>query len=476
MKARGRLPGDQRLRLERIRPAQYVAPPPLRPRRQLSPPLVLIVSFLVLIGIGTLLLSLPLANTQAAWTPLGTALFTATSAVCVTGLVVVDTGTYWSPFGHVVIMLLIQAGGFGFMTSSTLLLLLVVRRRTRLRDRVMVQESMGGGGELGDVSGLVKRVALFTLIAEGVGAVLLAIAFAGQGLAPLTAAWFGGFHAISGFNNAGFDLTGQLGHASLRGFESDFLMLGSIGVLLVLGGLGYAIVEDVLRHRRWLPLALETKVVLMTTVVLIVAGGAAVAALEWANPQTLGRLPLEQRAFNAVFEAVTLRTAGFSALDTGALLQPTLFVVMALMFIGGASGSTAGGIKVNTFSVLMIAITSTARGLPSAAAFGRRIQHTVVYRALAVALLSIAFLFVTALALENLSQESFVDVLFEAVSAFGTVGASRGITPELSDLARAVIIVAMFIGRLGPLTLVVALAARQRRVSYRPAVESIRIG
>lgn len=475
MKARGRRLGDQRVRVERIKPAQYVAPPPLRARRQLSPPLVLIASFVVMIAIGSVLLSLPVSSADGTWTGLSTAVFTATSAVCVTGLVVVDTGTYWSPFGHVVILLLMQAGGFGFMTSATLLLLLVVRRRTRLRDRVMVQETMGRG-ELGDVAGLVKRVAIFTLIAEGVGAVLLAAAFLGHGLEPLRAAWFGVFHAISGFNNAGLDLTGQLGHASLRGFESDFLMLGGLGVLIVLGGLGYAIVEDLLRHRRWLALALETKVVALTTVALIVGGTFAVAALEWNNPQTLGALPVEQRAFNALFEAVTLRTAGFSALDTGALLQPTLFVVMALMFIGGASGSTAGGIKVNTFSVLMIAITSTARGLPSAAAFGRRIQHTVIYRALAVALLSIAFLFTTALALEITSQASFVDVLFEAVSAFGTVGASRGITADLSDLARAVIIVAMFIGRLGPLTLVIALAARQRPVSHRPAVESIRIG
>jgi trk system potassium uptake protein len=436
---------------------------------------VLILGFVIMIAIGTALLVLPIASTTGEWTSLSTAIFTATSAVCVTGLAVVDTGTYWSPFGQLVIALLVQAGGFGFMASSTLLLLLVIRRRTRLRDRVMVQETMGGV-ELGDVTGLVKRVALFTLVAEGAGAVLLTVAFLGQGVAPLAAAWFGAFHSISGFNNAGFDLTGQLGHTSLRGFERDYLLLGTIGVLITLGGLGYAIVEDVLRKRRWLHLALETKVVLLTTAALIVGGTLAIAVLEWNNAATLARLPGELRLFNALFEAVTLRTAGFTALDTGALLQPTLFVVMALMFIGGASGSTAGGIKVNTFSVLLIAIASTARGLPSATAFGRRIQHTIIYRALAVALLSIAFLFGIALALAIISQESFVDVLFEAVSAFGTVGASRGITADLSDLARAVIIVAMFIGRLGPLTLVIALAARQRRVSFRPAVESIRIG
>ena len=388
---------------------------------------------------------------------------------------VVDTGTYRSGFGHAVILLLIQAGGFGFMTSSTLLLLLVVRRRTRLRDRVLVQETMGRG-ELGDVGGLVKRIALFTIAAEAVGAAAITAALLGQGLGGLQATWYGVFHSVSAFNNAGIDLLGTLGHDSLRGFASDSALLAAFGVLIVLGGLGYAIVEDVAGRRRWRRLALETKVVLLTTVVLVAVGSVTIALIEWDNPRTLAALPIDQRIVNAVFESVTLRTAGFSALDTGALLQPTLFVVMALMFIGGASGSTAGGIKVNTFSVLLIAIISTARGRPSAEAFGRRIQHAVVYRALAVALLSLAVLFGVGFMVELFSEEAFVDVLFEAVSALGTVGASRGITRDLPDLAQLVLIVAMFVGRLGPLTLVLALTARARPVAYRPAVESVRIG
>jgi len=247
-------------------------------------------------------------------------------------------------------------------------------------------------------------------------------------------------------------------------------------VLIVFGGLGYAIVEDVVRHRSWERLALETKLVVPATIALLIGGTVVLALIEWENPATLGILPPEQRALNALFESVTLRTAGFSALDTGALLEPSLFVVMALMFIGGASGSTAGGIKVNTFTVLLVAIVSTAFGRPSAEAFGRRIQHTVVYRALSVALLSIAVLFTVSFLLEVFSQESFVDVLFEAVSALGTVGASRGITADLPDLAHIVTVLAMYMGRLGPLTLVLALTARARPVAYRPAVESVRIG
>ena len=472
---RGRLPGDQRVRVERVKPAEYRTQPLPRRPRALPPALVLIYGFATMIAVGTIALALPVSSAAGTWTPLLDALFTATSAVCVTGLVVVDTGTHWSGFGQGVILLLIQAGGFGFMTSSTLLLLLVIRRRTRLRDRVLVQETMGRA-ELGNVGGLVKRVAIFTLVAEGAGALILAAAMAAQGIAPPTSAWYGLFHSVSAFNNAGFDLMGAQGQSSLRGFASDYAVLGVIGVLILLGGLGYAIVEDVISRRRWRRLALESKVVLLTTAALVLGGALLIGIVEWNNPQTLGALPGDRRPLNALFESVTLRTAGYSALDTAGLLQPTLFVVMALMFIGGASGSTAGGIKVNTFSVLLIAIISTALGKPSAEAFGRRIQHVVVYRALSVALLSIAALFLIGFTLELLSPHGFVDVLFEAVSALATVGASRGITADLPDPAHLVLIAAMFAGRLGPLTLVIALAARARPVPYRHAVESIRIG
>jgi trk system potassium uptake protein TrkH len=289
------------------------------------------------------------------------------------------------------------------------------------------------------------------------------------------AIWWGVFHGISAFNNAGFDLVG--GFRSLTDFVGEPWVLGPIGVLIVLGGLGYAIVGDAVEKRRWKRLALETKLVLATTAVLIVGGALAIGVFEWSNPRTLGAMPQDQRFLNALFESITLRTAGFSALDTGGLVESTLFVVMALMFIGGASGSTAGGIKVNTFSILLVAIVSTARGVPSAEAFGRRIPHILIYRALSVALLSIAIVFSVGLLLVLATPDaSFVQVLFESISAFGTVGASTGITPDLPDPARLVAIVAMYLGRLGPLTLVLALTARARPVRSRPAVETMRIG
>ena len=475
MKLQGSRPGNQRVRIELTKPKDYHVTPRTRIRRPPpSPALVLVVGFAVLITIGAVLLSLPFSSAAGTWTGPIDALFTATSAVCVTGLVILDTSTYWSPFGQLVIMALIQVGGFGFMTGSTLFLFLLIGRRTGLRDRLLVQASTGVP-DLGSVTTLVRRVAMFTLICEGVAAIVLTGAFLARSHDLVESTWWGIFHAISAFNNAGFDLLG--GFRSLSDFADDPFVLIPIGSLIVLGGLGFAIVGDIVGKWRWRRLALETKVVLATTLVLLLGGATAIGFLEWTNPATLGAMPEAQRPLNALFESATLRTAGFSAIDTGALSAASLFVVMAMMFIGGASGSTAGGIKVNTFSILLIAIVSTARGRPSAEAFGRRLPHILIYRALSVALLSIAAVFAVALALEVVSPNvAFVQVLFEAVSAVGTVGASTGITRDLPDLALLILILAMFLGRLGPLTLVLALTARARPIAYRPAVETMRIG
>ena len=399
MTREGRRPGDRRIRVERTKPEQFTIRTPKRLRHPPSPAVSLIILFAVLITAGTLLLMLPLATASGEPTRFIDALFTATSAACVTGLVVLDTATHWSGFGQVVIMLLIQLGGFGIMAGSTLLLFLFLRRTT-LRDRVLVQDSLGGM-QLGSVTTLVKRIAIFTIVCELIGAVVLSISFmAGPEAGPRwhpQGIWWGFFHSISAFNNAGFDLTG--GFRSLIPFRDDWIVLLTIGVLLVLGGLGFAIVGDAVARRRWSRMALETKLVLTTTVGLLVGGTVLIGLIEWSNPVTLGALPTEQRVLNAFFESATLRTAGFTALDTSALVESTLFVVMALMFIGGASGSTAGGIKVNTFAVLLIAIASTVRGEPSATAFGRRIKHAIVYRALAVLILAIGFVFLVGLGL-----------------------------------------------------------------------------
>jgi trk system potassium uptake protein TrkH len=477
MTVQGRRPGDKRVRVERARPIEYRIERTRRVRPPRSPSTVLVLSFALLIAIGALLLALPISSADGRWTAPLDALFASTSAVCVTGLSLVDVGTYWSGFGQLVIMILMQLGGFGFMTGSTLLLFLLVGRRTALRDRMLAQASTGVT-DLGSVRTVIARVAVFTLVAEVAGAIVLTVLFISDGAAadPIQGVWWGIFHAISAFNNGGIDLFGD--YKSLADFVDAPLVLATFGVLILLGSLGFAIVGDIAGKRRWSRFALETRVVVLTTAAILVLGTFSIATLEWSNPETLGALPEGTRPFNALFEATTLRTAGFSTVPTVELRDPTLFIVMAMMFIGGASGSTAGGIKVNTFSVLLIAIVSTVRGLPHAEALGRRLPTDVIFRALSVALLSIAFIFLVALGLELTTppEISFVAVVFESISAFATVGASTGITPELPPLARLLLIPAMFAGRLGPLTLVLALAARARATSWRPAVETMRIG
>jgi len=441
------------------------------PRR---PALALALGFLVLIAVGTGLLVLPIASADGSWTHPITALFTATSAVCVTGLVVVDTATHWSPFGQVVILGLIQAGGFGFMTGSTLLLLLLVGRRTALSDRIVAQES-AGARDLGSVRSVLRRVTVFTIVAEGIGTVVMTGAFMLRYEDPAKAAWHGLFHTISAFNNAGFDLMG--GFKSLSGFADDPVVFVPLGLLIVLGGLGVAIVGDVLDKRRWTRFALETKLVLVTTAVLLAGGTLALLAFEWGNPHTLGAIDPVQRPLNALFESAAFRSAGMSTISIGSLTDSSLVTAIALMFIGGASGSTAGGIKVTTFAILLFTIISTVRGRPFTEAFGRRVTNEVVFRALSIALLAVAVVFGATLLLEVLGgRATFLSVAFEVVSAFGTVGHTTGITPTLQDPALLTLAVAMFFGRLGPLTLVLALSARAKPVTYRPAVETIRIG
>ena len=458
--------------MEVVKPKEYEVGGPTRIRRPPSPAVVLFLGFTVLIVIGTVLLALPLSTATGAAPGLMTALFTATSAVCVTGLVVVDTATFWSPFGQTVILALVQIGGFGFMTGSTLLLFLLVGRRTALSNRLLAQATTDTP-KLGEVTSLIRRVAAFTITVEAIGAVVLGIAFLARGEQPLHAAISGVFHSISAFNNAGFDLTGDF--RSLTGYADDPPVLITVAVLFILGALGFAIVGDVAAKRRWHRLALETKVVVLTSAALLAGGTVLIGLFEWSNPLTLGALAPIDRVVNSVFMAAT-RTAGFNSIPTEHMLEISLLVLIPLMFIGGASGSTAGGIKVNTFSLLLIAIVSTARGQPSAMAFGRRIPHIVVYRAIAVALLSIAVAFVVGIGLELTAGGRLIDRAFEAVSALGTVGLSTGLTRDLSEPARLLLVAAMFVGRLGPLTLVIALTARARPMSNRPAVETMRIG
>jgi trk system potassium uptake protein len=432
------------------------------------PAVVFVYGFAALILAGGVLLALPFSSASGRWTPMLDALFTSTSAVCVTGLTVVDTATYWSGFGHAVILALFQVGGVGFMISATALILLGGRRAT-IRQRILLREALAGG-ELGSVVTLARNVIIFTLIAETVGAIILTMRFLGE-VEPGRAFWWGVFHAISGFNNAGFDLFGK----SLIDYSHDPVVLLTIGALFVTGALSYTAVADVAKQRRFAPLALDTKLVLVTSGLLAVMGTLGLLFTERSNPATLGAMDLGPRILNAFFQAVS-RTAGFSSVDIGAMTEEGLFVLMGLMFVGGSAGSTAGGVKVQTFSILLFAIISAARGLDEVEAFRRRVPNAQVLRALSVALLYVALVFAMSFLLNVAERFVFDRVLFEAISALGTVGYSTGITPETGPAGRAILITSMFVGRLGPLTLVIALAARARRTTYRWTEETIKIG
>lgn len=440
-------------------------------RRGPKPALVFVAGFAALIVLGTILLSLPAASRSGERTSLVDALFTATSAVCVTGLVVVDTATHWTLFGQVVILGLIQLGGFGFMTSSIALLLLI-GRRPRLRERMLAGESMGEG-TLGGTLRLVRRVAVATAIIELIGAVILLLAFSRHNSWGISS-WWGLFHSVSAFNNAGFDLQGEF--RSVTAYQQDWPVLVPLAGLIILGGISYTVMADVARRKSWRRFSVDTKLIISTSTVLLLIGTAMLLVTEAANPSTLGPLAWPEKLLNAGFHSVSLRTAGYNALPISELREQTLFFNMALMFIGGASGSTAGGIKVQTFSLLFFAILASIRGSENVVAFGREIPHAQVYRALSVALLAVAIVFAVALILTITETFNFTDVFFEAVSAFGTVGLSTGITPELSIWGRFIVMATMFVGRLGPLTLVLALAARAERPNYRYASGTCKIG
>ena len=466
-----RRPGDRIVRRARLTPEHIPVQAVRTPRPAPPPAVILVVSFALLILAGTLLLMLPVASAAGQATPFLDALFTATSAVCVTGLVVVDTGTYWSPVGQVVILALIQLGGLGTMTGATLLWL-IVGRRISLHQRLLIREALGTFS-LAGVDQVIRRIAIITLVAELGGTALLALRLARE-YPPPTALWYGFFHAVSAFNNAGFDLFGD--YRSLILYTRDPMLLLTIAGLVIVGGLGVFTLVDLAQARSFRRLSLDSKLVVSTSLLLLVLGTAALLGLEYGNPATLGGLSLEYQLLNAFVHAVMPRTAGFNSLNIPDLTQGTLAITIVLMFIGAAPASTGGGIKVTTFSALLAAIVSSMRGRPQAEAFGREVPQTVIYRALTIALLAVALVMSAAMVLTTTEGESFTLALFEAVSAFATVGLTAGLTISLTAVGKLVLIVLMFIGRLGPLTLVLALIRAQRPTAHRYAAEEVRIG
>jgi potassium uptake TrkH family protein len=424
---------------------------------------VVVTAFAVAVLIGTLLLMLPVSRAGEDSAPFITALFTATSAVCVTGLAVVDTPSYWSAFGEGVLLLLIQVGGFGIMTMASLLGLLV-SRRMGLRSRLTAAAETKSLG-IGDVRTVLVGVLKVTVLFESVTAVILAVRFAvGYDEPPGRAAYLGVFHAVSAFNNAGFALYSD----SLIRFVTDPWVCIPIAVAVIFGGLGFPVLFELRRHlRRPRDWSLHTKLTVGMTVVLLVFGTMFITAAEWSNPGTLGTLDTPGRLLAGFFQAVMPRTAGFNSVDTSQMQDGTLLGTVILMFIGGGSAGTAGGIKVTTFVILLFVIVAEVRGEESVNAFDRRIGSRVQRQALTVALLGVAAVVGSTLLIMELSPFPMRDVLFETTSAFATVGLSTGITADLPAAGHVLLVLLMFLGRLGPVTLVSALALREQQRLYR---------
>ena len=428
--------------------------------------------FLGLILVGTLLLSLPIATTDGSRAPLLAAFFTATSAVAVTGLIIVDTPIFWSPFGQATIMVLFQIGGFGIMTAATLFGLMA-GRGFGLRDRMATQVERNRL-DTGDAVSVLKLVLAITVFIEVVVALILAIRFAAAyGMSLNEAAWHGVFQSISAFNNAGFSSFSD----SLMGFQSDPVILGPIMASVIVTALGFPVMQDVRRHRlHWRRWSLHTKITVAGTIALLSFGFVAILAMEWHNPETLGSMDVGEKVMNAAFHSVMPRTAGFNSLNVGSFRDETLMTNFLLMFVGGGSAGTAGGIKITTFLVLFAIVLSEVLGRRDAGLFKRRFGRAIERQALSVTVLAATLIFAATTYIASISDINLDDILFECISAFSTVGLSTGITAKLPPSALVVLCVLMFVGRVGTITVATALALGGRERSYRYPEENPIVG
>ncbi|GAB3686319.1 potassium transporter TrkG [Actinocorallia lasiicapitis] len=436
------------------------------------PAQVVVGGFGLAVSVGTALLSLPIATEGEGSPRFLDALFTATSAVCVTGLVTVDTGTHWSGFGQSVILALFQVGGLGIMTLATLFAL-ILSGRIGLKARLAVQAETRALRAV-DVRRVVRNVVLFSLVSELIVALILTARFMiGYGEPFGRAAYLGVFHSVSAFNNAGF----ALWHDSLTRFAADPWICLPIATAVIVGGLGYPVVFELFRawHKpsTW---SVLTRVTLAATGALLVLGTAVLTAAEWDNPRTLGSLHGSGRVLAGFFVAVMPRSGGFNSIDIAGMYPESWLVTDLLMFIGGGSAGTAGGIKVTTFGLLAFVIWAELRGEPSVNIGRRRLPEAVQRQALTVALLAVGIVALATCVLLSISPHRLDMVLFEAVSAFATVGMSTGITATLPPHGQVLLIVLMFVGRVGPLTLGSALALRDRTRRYELPEERCLVG
>lgn len=433
---------------------------------------VLAIGFALVILVGGLILSLPVSSANGEYTNILDSLFTSTSAVCVTGLITIDTGTHWNNFGKIVIMLLIETGGLGFMSLSTFVAILLGKKIT-LRDRLLVQEAMNAFNIQGLVK-MVKYVLAFTFTVQVFGMLLLSIQFIPQfGLKK--GIFYSIFHSVSAFCNAGFDLFGN--YSSLVSYSSNPLVLLTIGGLIIIGGLGFAVSLEIYNYRRVRRLSTHSKIVLCITSALILSGLVFILLVEYKNPETLGNMSFRDKILNSFFASVTPRTAGFNSISTDGMTMAGKLMTIILMFIGGASGSTAGGLKVTTFGIIVFTIISALRGREETEAFGRRFSKETVYKAFTLfAICLMLVVTVTMILTITEPNKSFINLLYEATSAFGTVGITTGVTQDITSISKVVLIITMYLGRVGPLTVILAVVNRKKKSGIRYPETKILIG
>lgn len=449
--------------------------------RKLSTTQLIVLGFFFAIMIGAILLMLPVSAADGQSTPFLDALFTSTTSVCVTGLVVVDTFSHWSTFGHVVILILIQCGGLGIISITTGVMLMI-GKKVSLKDRLLLEDAFN----LSSLSGLVrflKRVIKGTFLIEAFGAICYMFVFVPE--FGIRGIWISVFNSVSAFCNAGIDI---IGNNSLMNYVGNVPINIITMLLIILGGLGYIVWWDFLRvfslakkgeikkRRIWNKLTLHTKIVVVMTVGLVFVGALAILAMEFNNPETIGNLPLGEKVLASLFQSVTCRTAGFATISQKGIKDSTALLCMILMFIGGSPVGTAGGIKTTTIAVLVIAVGSIIRGYEEAGLFGRHISIRNVRKALAVTLISVLVSLVALMTLLCIQPGGFVDIAYEVFSAVGTVGLTRNLTPILNTASKIIIIFCMYLGRIGPISMAIAVGQRKKKTTVHLPQEEVTIG
>jgi len=428
----------------------------------LSPARIIALSFFLVILTGTILLLLPVASKDGMGSNLIEALFTATSATCVTGLVVVDTYLHWSTFGQMVIISLIQIGGLGLITFVTFFTTLL-GRKMRIKNMVLAQESINYFS-LAGIKQLIKKVVLVTLCIEAAGALLLSTSFVPK--YGLMGFYLGSFHAISSFCNAGFDLMSISGagqYISLTHYNNDPVVIYTVASLIIIGGLGFVVWKDLYEYKKTKYLMLHTKLVIIITPLLIVSGAILFYIFESGNPATMGNLNLSGKINASIFQSVTSRTAGFNTVNISEMNDISKLLTIILMFIGAAPGSTGGGVKITTVGIILFAIISQLNGSDDIVVFKRRVSFSTVSKALAIIGFSFVLVMIVTTIILFIENKPMIDVLYDVTSAFGTVGLTTGLTPGLHNISKLLLILMMYLGRVGPVSFALALAAKSHK-------------